>query len=448
MVEDDRKYRHHRVLRMQVAQLDASSKKLSTGQAHLEHQVRRLEKQVKTLWSTHRSIGNHEAGAGEVAARQLEGRVSNLELASRMAAKTVFNISRQLVGLDKLHQSMLQLLESVETLENKVDRSVPDLQREISKMEFNMAQMTSSVALIKEDQDNQRSSLKALGGGVSAMQETVDTDHGRLSILQAQILNLTASPLVQAASLATKSQPENTDDRFNSSSIWELVQKLTVVQKEYQQIVNSLPKDCGAVQGPSGLYLISPGSQGTPILSSCDQETASGGWTVVQRRVDGSQEFNRKWDEYAAGFGSPSGEFWLGNEALHSLTADNCSSLRVDLRDIYGKTWVAEYDEFSVSGAEDGFRLHVDGYRGNASDALDYQNRMQFSAIDMDRDISNTHCAANYEGGWWFSHCQHANLNGRYNLGLTWFDASKNEWIAVAWSEMKVRRRTGCQPQG
>ncbi|KAJ9584520.1 hypothetical protein L9F63_021130 [Diploptera punctata] len=109
---------------------------------------------------------------------------------------------------------------------------------------------------------------------------------------------------------------------------------------------------------------------------------------------------------------------------------------------------MAEYEVFSVSNGSDGYRLHVEGYRGNASDALEYQNRMQFSAIDSDRDISNTHCAANYEGGWWFSHCQHANLNGRYNLGLTWFDSSKNEWIAVAWSEMKVRRRSDCQPHG
>jgi predicted nucleic acid-binding Zn-ribbon protein len=148
-VEDDRKYRHHRVLRVQVAELETSAKKLSANQARLDHQVRRLEKQMKTVL---RAGGNHEAGAGEVAARQLQSRVYALEVASRTAAKTAFNISRQLVGLDKLHQSMLQLLESVETLENKVDHTVPDLQREISKMEFNMAQVTSSIALIKEDQ--------------------------------------------------------------------------------------------------------------------------------------------------------------------------------------------------------------------------------------------------------------------------------------------------------
>ena len=152
-VNTDKRYRHHRVLRMQVAELDASAKKLSAAQAHLDHQVRRIEKQMKTMLNSHRS-SNRDSGAGEVAARQLQSRVSNLELASRMSGKSVFNITRQLVGLDKLHQSMLQLLESLETLENKVDHTVPDLQREISKMEFNMAQMTSSVTLLKEEQVN------------------------------------------------------------------------------------------------------------------------------------------------------------------------------------------------------------------------------------------------------------------------------------------------------
>jgi GTP1/Obg family GTP-binding protein len=139
---------------MQITELDMSTKKISANQAHLDHQVRRLEKQMKTVLSKHPGSGrgNHDAGAGEVAARELQTRVSALEQASRTAAKTVFNMTRQLVGMDKLHQSMLQLLESVETLENKVDSTVPDLQREISKMEFNMAQLTSSIALTKEDQ--------------------------------------------------------------------------------------------------------------------------------------------------------------------------------------------------------------------------------------------------------------------------------------------------------
>lgn len=218
-----------------------------------------------------------------------------------------------------------------------------------------------------------------------------------------------------------------------------IVEELEEVENEYHSIINKLPHDCSEVSGPSGLYLISPGS-GEPVMVSCND-----GWTTVQRRHDGTVDFNRNWDEYSHGFGSASGEFWIGNRVLNRLTKENCSRLLIDMVDIYGKSYHAEYDNFNVEGLSNGYRLHVSGYSGNSSDALDYQNHMEFSAIDNDRDISNTHCASNYEGGWWFSHCQHANLNGKYNLGLTWFDNSRNEWIAVASSEMKVKRRVTCE---
>lgn len=162
---------------------------------------------------------------------------------------------------------------------------------------------------------------------------------------------------------------------------------------------------------------------------------------TIQRRYNGMQEFNLKWDEYASGFGNPETEFWIGNDALHSLTTRANMSLRIEFVDIYGKAWYAEYDSFRVaSGAED-YRLNLSGYHGNASDAMSFQDGMKFSTIDRDNDLSHSHCASNYEGGWWFSHCLHANLNGKFNLGLTWFHVQKNEWIAVARSHMKIRRQ-------
>lgn len=33
---------------------------------------------------------------------------------------------------------------------------------------------------------------------------------------------------------------------------------------------------------------------------------------VIQRRFNGLENFDRNWEEYRTGFGSVSGEYWLG----------------------------------------------------------------------------------------------------------------------------------------
>ena len=96
----------------------------------------------------------------------------------------------------------------------------------------------------------------------------------------------------------------------------------------------------------------------------CDQKISSGGWTVFQRRVDGSVDFFLDWTDYKHGFGNLSGEFWLGLDKIHRLISDHNNVLRVDLEDFEGNTAYAEYNMFGVMSRENKYKLILGAYSG------------------------------------------------------------------------------------
>ena len=117
------------------------------------------------------------------------------------------------------------------------------------------------------------------------------------------------------------------------------------------------------------MYTINPDG-GKPIRVLCDMTTDGGGWTVFQRRLDGSVDFYRDWKAYKEGFGSLSGEFWLGNDNLHRLTAADDVMLSVELEDFDGSIKYAEYTTFKIADEVDKYRLLVEGYKGTAGDSM------------------------------------------------------------------------------
>ncbi|KAK3755113.1 hypothetical protein RRG08_041027 [Elysia crispata] len=152
----------------------------------------------------------------------------------------------------------------------------------------------------------------------------------------------------------------------------------------------------------------------------CDLDAHGGYVIIIQRRVNGSTDFNKNWFDYERGFGSFDGDFWLGNRRLHAITSTGTFELRVEVK-YNGKEAYAEYDKFSVSGKKDKYRLHIGSYRGTAGNSLQPYNGKRFSTKDSDNDGRNdTNCAEKYCGGWWFDRCCEPNLNGKWATNLAW----------------------------
>ncbi|PWA33402.1 hypothetical protein CCH79_00014119, partial [Gambusia affinis] len=205
------------------------------------------------------------------------------------------------------------------------------------------------------------------------------------------------------------------------------------------------PTDCSqellnGVVSSNVVEIFPQGKLGKSMNVSCDMETDGGGWTVFQRRKDGSVEFYNGWKDYVSGFGNLSGEFWLGLENIHNLTKMTKMNLRVDLRDGSEQVF-ARYSTFEVSNRN--YKLSVGGYSGTAGDSLNYHNNCVFSTKDRDPAPWITRCAISYQGGWWYKNCHQANLNGRYGIdykhqGVIW-KSWKGEHHSIQFTEMKMR---------
>ncbi|XP_077333508.1 fibrinogen-like protein 1 [Lithobates pipiens] len=222
--------------------------------------------------------------------------------------------------------------------------------------------------------------------------------------------------------------------------------------------------DCGDIYNDghkqSGFYKIKPLQSNTSFYAYCDM-SEGGGWTVFQRRSDGSQNFFRNWTDYKQGFGdfaSAKGEFWLGNDNLHFLTLQDDYTLRIDLQDFEGQRRIADYKSFRVGHEESSYQISCGEYSGTAGDSLTggfnpevqwwaNHNGMKFSTLDRDNDNYEENCADQDKGGWWYNRCHSANLNGVYykgpytaktDDGIVWY-TWHGWWYSLKYVAMKIR---------
>ncbi|KAH8378442.1 hypothetical protein KR093_011363, partial [Drosophila rubida] len=138
-----------------------------------------------------------------------------------------------------------------------------------------------------------------------------------------------------------------------------------------------------------------------------DAQTRGGGWTIILRRSDGSENFQRSWDVYKRGFGNLDGEFFLGLDKIHALTSETSMELLVIVEDFEGQQRYESYQHFGITGEDEGYALNtLSKGEGTAGDSLKNHFRMKFSTFDNINDLkTETRCAAVYKSGWWFHKC-------------------------------------------
>jgi hypothetical protein len=172
----------------------------------------------------------------------------------------------------------------------------------------------------------------------------------------------------------------------------------------------------------NGVYRIQP-SGTTPFDVTCDMTDDGGGWTVFQQRNNGAVDFYQTWAAYAAGFGTASTEYWLGNDRIAAMTASGTHDLRISLTRYTGDVGVVRYTNFKMNPASDNYRLasasFVSAVPAAVGDSLSGQVGYLFSTKDVDNDTwgSNGACAVTFHGAWWFGSCFASDLNGQYVSG-------------------------------
>ncbi|VDI17938.1 Hypothetical predicted protein [Mytilus galloprovincialis] len=215
--------------------------------------------------------------------------------------------------------------------------------------------------------------------------------------------------------------------------------KTTTVKATPVQTTNDILDCTGVASGSTGgVYTIYIENQ--PVDVYCE---IIGGeqWTVIQKRLDGTTDFYKNWQEYKDGFGDVNFEYWLGNENLHKILSTKSYKLRIDLEDWNGDTRYAEYDTFVVGSENTNYMLTISGYSGDAGDSLinptrgsNYQiNGMAFSTFDSDNDQHDyIHIATYLHSGWWLKWSTDANLNGKF------YATEQSQSNAIYWQSWRA----------
>ncbi|GLV33870.1 uncharacterized protein CBL_11246 [Carabus blaptoides fortunei] len=357
--------------------------------------------------------------------------------------------------LTKLEVQIQEKTEGLRTDLKEVSRRVQQLDWLSSKTESSLDTLKSDTTFLKQAVEHSRllpSQVTVSNGGntdasVDVSNKVQMTLRGVQSILnsisnmqyEVSTLKRNFSRISNSSSLLDNTIPLLLSTKHFQRSLIELERRayrpLCAGHSNSAVDTISLPRDCTEVTGTkSGVYRIQPPQATVPFFVYCDLETNGGGWTVLQKRTDGTLEFYKGWHDYKHGFGNIGGEFWLGLEKMHLLTNFRVNEIYIELENFALEKKYATYSAFAIGAEVEGYPISFLGaYDGTAGDSLLYHAGQKFSTYDVDHDNwAEGNCAQSHTGAWWYNGCDTSNLNGRYLNGEL---PDQYEYQGVYWYE-------------
>ncbi|KAL7740794.1 hypothetical protein ACLKA6_013646 [Drosophila palustris] len=316
--------------------------------------------------------------------------------------------------------------------------------------------LRTDIQLLKADIQSLRKELDNLRNEKESAIQSLRADNQVLRVDLEQQKKCVLDKEADNQSLRADLENQNKDVLQKESHIQSLTAELERQGKLVQRLVNESdehrswfnPHNCTEAKFSRIYDIHVPNFSNQTFKVACDAETWDGGWTIILRRMDGSVNFTRNWAEYQKGFGNLDGEYFLGLDKIHAMTAERRQELMVYLEDFEGDERYETYDEFAIGDEAQQYKLHTLGKAdGTAGDSLSDHRGMKFTTFDRDNgDGEGKNCAILGTGAWWYndeSYCQYSQLTGTYkdndlDKGVTW-DTFRGSEYSLKTAIMMIR---------
>ncbi|XP_048020227.1 angiopoietin-related protein 3-like [Megalobrama amblycephala] len=381
---------HQTETRLNFAALD-EVRLLATGLLQLGHSLRDFVQNTKN------QINNifQKLNIFDKSFYQLSVLTSEIKEEEEELKKTTVILKANNEEIKGLSLEINSKVEDIIKERNHLRRQVGGLEEKLSGLSQSLlsAEQVAEISTLKEIIQTQEKSITDLLKAVNEQSEQLNNQRTKIKGLENKLsIQETAEKNRQTNSLSGYLPYFTSDGSFSSN----------------------LPKDCGEVfsrgQKFSSLYAIKPYESET-FLVNCEF-TEEGVFTVIQRRHDGSVDFDQSWEKYEDGFGDFSSEFWLGLKKIYAIARQGHSLLHVQIEDWRKEKHFMAY-QYILEDAASNYTIHLKLQSAESSSAVDELTGFRFSTKDHNDGNHDPNCAQDYTGGWWFSICGDINLNGK-----------------------------------